>query len=148
MSVFVLDRNKNPLVPCSEKRARLLLHRGRARVHRMYPFTIRLIDRVSGSTQQLTLKIDPGSKQTGIALVRETDTTATVYALIELKHRGATIRKALQQRAGFRRRRRSANLRYRAPRFDNRLKPEGWLAPHHSNIVLIPLWRPLAACAG
>jgi hypothetical protein len=44
--VFVLDRYKRPLMPCSEKRARLLLERGRARVHRLYPFTIRLIDRV------------------------------------------------------------------------------------------------------
>ena len=61
--------------------------------------------------------------------MRETDATATVVALIEIKHRGAAIRKALQQRAAFRRRRRSANLRYRAPRFDNRRKPEGWLAP-------------------
>ncbi len=32
------------------------------------------------------------------------------------------------QRAEYRRRR-SANLRYRASRFDNRRRPEGWLAP-------------------
>ena len=30
MAVFVLDRRKKPLMPCSEKRARLLLERGRA----------------------------------------------------------------------------------------------------------------------
>ena len=107
-------------MPCSEKRARLLLKRGRARVHRMYPFTIRLIDRKSGATQPLQLKIDPGSKQTGVAIVRQAEATAAVVALIEIKHRGAAIRKALQQRAAFRRRRRSAKLRYRAPRFDNR----------------------------
>ena len=34
MSVGVLDRSGKPLMPCSEKRARLLLERGRARVHR------------------------------------------------------------------------------------------------------------------
>src|SRR5690606_8380479 len=45
MAVFVLDRRKQPLMPCSEKRARLLLARGRARVHRLHPFTIRLVDR-------------------------------------------------------------------------------------------------------
>ncbi len=129
MAIFVLGKHKEPLMPCSEKRGRLLLKRGRARVHKMYPFTIRLVDRESGETQPLALKIDPGSKQTGIAIVRETDATATVVVLIELKHRGAAIRKALQQRAGFRRRRRSANLRYCPPRFDNRRKPEGWLAP-------------------
>ena len=42
MSVFVVDKRKKPLMPCSEKRARLLLERGQAVVHRRYPFTIRL----------------------------------------------------------------------------------------------------------
>lgn len=45
MPVYVLDRSGKPLMPCSEKRARLLLARGRARVHRQMPFAIRLIDR-------------------------------------------------------------------------------------------------------
>ena len=74
MSVYVLDMNKKPLMPCSEKRARLLLERGRARVHRVYPFTIRLVDRKLSESvlQPLRIKIDPGSKTTGIALVRET----------------------------------------------------------------------------
>jgi 5-methylcytosine-specific restriction endonuclease McrA len=110
----------------------------------MYPFTIRLVDRDCGKTQPLALKLDPGSKQTGIAIVRETDATVTVVALIELKHRGAAIRKALQQRSGFRRRRRSANLRYRSPRFDNRRKSEGWLAPslqHRVDTVLATVGR-------
>ena len=129
MSVFVLDHKKKPLMPCSEKRARLLLNRGRARVHKMFPFTIRLTDRISVQTQPLQLKIDPGSKQTGVAIVRENGSTANVNALIEIKHRGAAIRKSLQQRSAFRRRRRSAKLRYRVPRFDNRRRPEGWLAP-------------------
>jgi putative transposase len=144
MAVFVLGKHKEPLMPCSEKRGRLLLKRGRARVHRMYPFTIRLVDRASGQTQPLQLKLDPGSKQTGLAIVREADSTATVVALVELKHRGATICKALKQRSGFRRRRRSANLRYRAPRFDNRRKPEGWLAPslqHRVDTVLATVAR-------
>jgi hypothetical protein len=51
MAVFVLDRRKKPLMPCAEKRARLLLERGRAVVHRRYPFTIRLKDRVGGDVQ-------------------------------------------------------------------------------------------------
>ncbi len=42
MAIFVLDKKKQPLMPCSEKRARLLLARGRAVVHKRYPFTIRL----------------------------------------------------------------------------------------------------------
>ena len=71
MSVFVLDKRKNPLMPCSEKRARLLLARGRAVVVRAYPFTIRLKDRLGGDVQPVRVKIDPGSKTTGIAVVRE-----------------------------------------------------------------------------
>ena len=44
MAVFVLDRSARPLMPCTEKRARLLLERGRARVHKVMPFTIRVVD--------------------------------------------------------------------------------------------------------
>ena len=128
MSVFVLDKRKQPLMPCSEKRARLLLNRGRAVVVRTYPFTIRLKDRVGGNTQPLRLKLDPGSKTTGIAVIREQGQTQHVLTLMELVHRGRQIRKSLDQRRGFRRRRRS-QLRYRAPRFLNRTKPKGWLAP-------------------
>jgi hypothetical protein len=43
--VFVLDKQGKPLMPCTEKRARLLLDRGRARIHRLVPMVIRLIDR-------------------------------------------------------------------------------------------------------
>jgi RRXRR protein len=39
LSVFVLDQRKRPLMPCCEKRARLLLERGRAVVDRRYRFT-------------------------------------------------------------------------------------------------------------
>ena len=38
MVVFVLDQHKKPLMPCSEKRAKILLSRGRAVVHLLYPF--------------------------------------------------------------------------------------------------------------
>jgi 5-methylcytosine-specific restriction endonuclease McrA len=157
MAVFVLDKRKKPLMPCSEKRARILLERGRAVVHRMEPFTIRLKDRtVQASTlQPLRLKIDPGSKVTGLALVRVDGKDEHVLWLGELVHRGQRIRNALQQRAAFRRRRRSANLRYRAPRFNNRTKPEGWLAPSLRHRVdstaswvnRLTRWSPVSAVA-
>lgn len=141
VSVYVLDRSGFPLMPCSEKRARLLLGRGRARVHRLIPFAIRLVDRHAASStfQHLQIKLDPGSKTTGVALVRINDQTsvasgevqreAAVLNLFELQHRGRQISEALTARRQMRRRRRSANLRYRAPRFNNRRKPDGWLAP-------------------
>jgi len=37
---------KKPLDPCNEKRARQLLERGRARVHKLKPFTIHIVDRL------------------------------------------------------------------------------------------------------
>ena len=131
MAVFVLDRSGQPLMPCSEKRARLLLERGRARVHRLMPFAIRLIDRHAStcSFQPLQVKLDPGSKTTGIALVRVgSDDGIAALNLFGLVHRGRQISEALTARRAMRRRRRAC-LRYRAPRFDNRRKPEGWLAP-------------------
>jgi len=140
VSVFVLDRSGLPLMPCSEKRARLLLVRNRARVHRLMPFAIRLTDRHAADClfQPLQLKLDPGSKSTGAALVRiaehinnatgEVQLEAAVLNLFELIHRGRQISEALTARRQMRRRRRST-LRYRAPRFDNRTKPAGWLAP-------------------
>jgi hypothetical protein len=65
--VFVLDKNKRPLMPCTERRARLLLQRGRAVVHRLCPFTIRLKDRwlEDSVLQPVVLKIDPGSRLLG-----------------------------------------------------------------------------------
>ncbi|WP_454752956.1 RNA-guided endonuclease IscB [Cupriavidus necator] len=137
MAVFVLDRHSRPLMPCSEKRARLLLERRRARVHRLMPFTIRLTDRRLNDCelQPLRLKLDPGSKETGVAIVRETihDTdgtrTAIVLSLAEIVHRGRQISEALTARRSMRRARRGRKTRYRAPRFDNRRKPKGWLAP-------------------
>jgi 5-methylcytosine-specific restriction endonuclease McrA len=128
MSVFVVDKRKLPLMPCSEKRARLLLARGRAVVVRVYPFAIRLKDRIGGDIQPVRVKIDPGSKTTGIAVVRENGQKQHVLALMELIHRGRQISKSLEQRRAFRRRRRN-QLWYRAPRFLNRTKPKGWLAP-------------------
>ncbi len=135
MAVFVLDKRKHPLMPCSEKRARLLLRERRAVVHRMVPFTIRLKDRTvqESVVQPTVLKVDPGSKTTGMALARVEATVAGevhhALHLAELIHRGEEVRERLRKRAGYRRRRRVANLRYRASRWHNRRRPLGWLAP-------------------
>ncbi|MBN2866366.1 MAG: RRXRR domain-containing protein [Thiotrichales bacterium] len=128
MAVFVLDKNKKPLMPCSEKRARLLLSRNRAVVHLMYPFTIRLKDRVGGDIQEVHLKLDPGAKTTGVALGLKSDMQLKALFLAHLEHRGFAISEALTQRRAFRRRRRN-QLWYRPARFDNRTRKTGWLAP-------------------
>ena len=135
MSVFVLDRRKKPLMPCSEKRARLLLTQKCAIVHRVVPFTIRLKARQvqESVVQPVVLKLDPGSKVTGMALVRVQQTPdGEIHHglhLAHLAHRGDQVHEAMGKRARYRRRRRSANLRYRASRFLNRRRPSGWLPP-------------------
>ena len=142
-------------MPCSGKRARLLLARGRARVHRVMPFVIRLTDRRAEECefQSLRLKLDPGSKVTGMALVREYDDGAAIVNLFELVHCGRQISEALAQRRAFRRRRRGANLRYRAPRFNNRTRNTGWLAPSLGHrvdttmawVTRLLCWAPVSA---
>lgn len=118
-------------MPCRPARARRLLKSGRARVVRLFPFTIRLTDRLieDSKLQPVLVKIDPGSRRSGFAVVRA-DEKGHHHALffIELVHRGASIRDALTGRSACRRRRRG-NLRHRAPRFLNRTKPQGWLPP-------------------
>lgn len=157
MAVFVLDGKGKALMPCTEKRARLLLARGRARVHRVLPMVIRLVDRHAQdcALQPLRIKIDPGSRTTGLALVRDTqENGVAVMNLMELVHRGRQISEALGARRGMRRRRRDANLRHRAPRFSNRgNKKQGWLPPslqHRVDTTLswvrrIRRWAPIGA---
>lgn len=127
--VLVLDKNRRPLMPCNPARARMLLRKGCAAVFRRFPFTIILREREGGSTQPSQVKLDHGSKTTGIALLVDCSKRGSVVVwAAELEHRGHAIRDSITSRAAFRRRRRG-NLRYRPARFDNRTRPQGWLAP-------------------
>ena len=127
--VFVLATDRTPLDPTTLHRAKRLLKRGRASVFRTYPFTIILHDRTAAEsvTHPHRMKLDPGSKTTGIAVVAE-ETGRVVWAG-ELTHRGQQIRDRLRSRRTVRRSRRQRKTRYRKARFLNRRRPEGWLAP-------------------
>ena len=130
--VPVLDQHGKPLMPCHPARARQLLRVGRAVVAHASPFAIRLKDRIieDSVVDGVQLGIDPGSKHTGISVFGFSNTNARrgVFS-VQIDHRGHQISKSLTGRAARRRRRRSANLRYRSPRFLNRTRPIGWLAP-------------------
>ena len=129
-AVFVVGSTGKPLMPTTPKRARLLLKAKRADVFCKNPFTIRLLEREEGDCQPLEFKADPGSKTTGMALmVRGTLRGWFCIAAWELQHRGQAIRDALLSRRQLRQGRRSRKTRYRAPRFLNRTKPQGWLPP-------------------
>ncbi len=120
----------------------------------MYPFVIRLVDRTVQTSvlQPVRIKIDPGSIKTGVAIVRENGEKQTVLSLIEIQHRGRAISETLTARSAMRKRRRY-NLRYRAPRFDNRHRKAGWLAPslqHRVDVILnwtlrLMRWVPITA---
>jgi 5-methylcytosine-specific restriction endonuclease McrA len=127
--VFVIDKNKAPLMPCHPARARQMLREGKAAVFRRYPFTIILKEREGGDTQPVQVKIDPGSKTTGVAIVGDFKRGKRVIWAAELTHRGQQIHNALLSRRQLRRSRRSRKTRYRQPRFLNRRRPQGWLAP-------------------
>jgi 5-methylcytosine-specific restriction endonuclease McrA len=73
------------------------------------------------------MKIDPGSKTTGLAVVN--DATGQVVWAAELAHRGAQVKARLDQRRACRRSRRQRHTRYRPPRFLNRRRSSGWLPP-------------------
>ncbi|WP_413171230.1 RNA-guided endonuclease IscB [Anabaena azotica] len=138
--VFVLDTNFIPLNPIHSAQARQLLRNKKAAIFRQFPFTIILKEsRPDSPVSSLRLKIDPGAKFTGMALVN--DSTGEVVFAAELKHRGFAIRDALTSRRQLRRSRRARKTRYRQPRFLNRTRPEGWLAPSlQSRIENIKTW--------
>ncbi|MBA3534833.1 MAG: RRXRR domain-containing protein [Ardenticatenales bacterium] len=126
--VFVVDTNQVPLAPCHPAKARKLLRAGQAAVYRAFPFTIVLLRTVAEPMAPLLrLKIDPGSKVTGLALVN--DTTGEIVWAAELNHRGQAIVASLLARRGVRRGRRNRKTRYRPPRFANRRRRAGWLPP-------------------
>lgn len=149
--VFVLNPDKTPLMPCTAKRARKMLEQGKAAVWRRYPFTIILKSVAGKQSQPLTLKLDPGSKTTGMALVMNGKTGRQCIWGAELQHRGKTIRDALTSRRQLRSSRRSRKLRHRPARFLNRTKPAGWLPPSLMHRVLTIIswagrfdrWTPL-----
>lgn len=138
--VFVLDTNKQPLNPIPPGRARMLLSQGKAAVFRRYPFTLILHKKVSNpKVEPLRIKIDPGAKTTGVAIVN--DSTGEVIWVAELQHRGFQIRDALTSRRQLRRSRRNRKTRYREPRFLNRTRSKGWLPPSlNSRVANILTW--------
>lgn len=132
--VFLIDANHTPMNPIHPAHARHLMESGKTAIFRCYPFTL-IMNRVVNNivTYPLTLKIDPGSKTTGISLVSNRD---EVIWGMELEHRGQVIKDALESRRAVRRGRRQRNTRYRKARFLNRRRAKGWLAPSLMHRVL------------
>lgn len=133
--VFVLNRDKTPLSPCSPERARRLMDGQRAAMFRMYPFTIIMKSQVgTGKQPDFVLKLDPGAKTTGMAIVRNDKEGPLVIWAAELNHKSFAIKDSLSSRKALRRGRRSRNTRYRRRKFDSGQaasfgRHSGWVAP-------------------
>jgi len=139
-NVFVLDTERRPMDPVHPGEARRKLSRGEAAVFRHYPFTIILKEATPMATPALLrVKVDPGSKTTGLALVD--DAAGSVVWAAEVAHRGEAIKARLTARRALRHGRRARKTRYRQPRFLNRRRPEGWLPPSlGSRVANVMAW--------
>ena len=137
--VLVIDTDKKPQDPIHPAQARQLLRNGKAAIFRRFPFTLVLKkSRPEAPVQPLRIKIDPGAKHTGIAIVN--DATGDVVFAAELQHRGFAIKESLLSRKQLRRGRRNRKTRYRQPpkhewfRKGNSMpspkqRQDGWLPP-------------------
>ena len=131
MLVYVLNQNSQPLMPCSPCKARKLLKQGKAIVFKTEPFVIRLLHGASSYKQIITLGVDAGSKVVGLSAT--TEIKELYSGEVQLR---SDIVNLLSTRRQNRRTRR-ARLRYRKPRFSNRVKSKnkGWLAPSVENKI-------------
>ena len=139
-NVFVVDTNKQPLDTIHPAKARILLTSGKAAVLKHFPFTIVLKVAIDHPVvAALRIKLDPGSKTTGMAIVN--DQTGEVVFAAELTHRGQQIKSDLDDRRAVRHGRRARHTRYRQPRWQNRRRPKGWLPPSlQSRISNVITW--------
>jgi len=125
MKVYVLNKHSKPLMPCTPRKARILLRDKKAKVIKKYPFTIQLLYGSSGYRQQITLGIDTGSKTIGLSATTENHELYSAEVILR-----NDISDNITTKRQLRRTRRN-RLRYRKPRFLNRVsnKKKGWLPP-------------------
>lgn len=130
MLVYVINKHGNPLMPCKPRKAKMLLKNGKAKVIKRTPFTIKLLHGSSGYKQPITLGVDAGYKKVGLSAT--TEMQVLFEAEVELR---TDLVDLLSTRREFRRARRNRKTRYRKPRFLNRRREDGWLAPSVQNRI-------------
>ena len=124
IAAYVISKEGKPLDPTKRPgKVRRLLKNGEAKVVRRKPFTIQLLIDTTNYTKHYTLGVDSGFQHIGISVVNDMEEvfSADVSLLEGMVERN-------KERAMYRRNRRS-RIRFRKPRFHNRKKKEGWLAP-------------------
>ena len=129
--VYVLSKDGQPLMPTKRYgKVRRMLKSKEAVVIKRCPFTIKLMYGSTYHTQEVTLGVDAGSKTIGLSAT--TEDKVLFESEVELRN---DIVGNLADRRQYRRSRRNRKMRYRKPRFDNRRRKDGWLAPSVQNKV-------------
>jgi 5-methylcytosine-specific restriction endonuclease McrA len=108
----------------------MLLRDEKAHVVRLHPFTIQLDYESTTYRQEVSLGIDAGSVHIGVSATTEKKELFAAEVVLR-----TDIVKKLASRLEMRRTRRNRKTRYRKPRFNNRRRKEGWLAPSVRNKV-------------
>jgi hypothetical protein len=166
--VYVLDKNGNPMMPTKRfGKVRRMLKSGQAKVVSTVPFTIRLTYQTKTHvTQHVTLGIDPGRTNIGLAAVRS-DGTDLYRSHCETRNKDIPrlMEKRKIHRKSSRRGERLARKRLAKAfgttakhplervlpgcdkpmevkdiintesRFNNRIRPEGWLTPTATQLL-------------
>lgn len=125
--VPVVSKTGKPLMPCSSRRARKLLDKGKAvkRWHRGF-FYIKLTEREDGEVQDVAMGIDPGSKREGYTVMSVKRTFLNIQSHAA---NGKGIKKSMEGRSNARSTRRQRKTPCRAPRWSNRKRSTNWLPP-------------------
>lgn len=121
--VYVINKKGKPLMPTCQSKARRLLKQHKAVVVKRFPFTIQLTVATGENKQNITLGIDTGYINIGFSAI--SDKKELISGDVKLR---SDIGKLLSEKRVNRSNRRS-RLWYREPRFLNRKKEKGWLAP-------------------
>ena len=121
--VYVLSIAGEKLMPCNHAKGRKLVKSGKAKVIKMYPFTIQLTFECENRVQGVKFNMDPGYGNIGFSAI--TEKKELMSGIVELDN-GTSSR--LSERRMYRRGRRN-KLWYRKPRFLNRKRKGGWLPP-------------------
>lgn len=124
--VYVQDIDGKPLMPTTRHgKVRRLLKANKATVVNLCPFTIRLTYATSGYKQEIVLGVDAGTKHVGLSATTKSKELYSSEVILR-----SDIVELLSTRRELRRTRRN-RLRYRKPRFENRVKSKhhGWVAP-------------------
>ena len=123
--VRVISKNGKQLMPTKRYgKVRRMLKEKKAIVVSKKPFTIKLLFDTTEFIQHTTVGVDPGDT-TGYAAVLD---NGKVVEKGEIRLR-TDVKALLAARKVLRKSRRNRKTRYRKAKFDNRIRPDGWLPP-------------------